>query len=207
MVAKLLLAVQEIALRAHDSGEDPALCESLAREYYRIRSGLGFEKSVGDYGAFPADPYSHTPGHAGAQQPGMTGQVKEEILTRFGELGVRVRDGIVDFDPVLLRRDEFLVAPGAYRHFDHAGQPQAFDVPAGSLAFSYCQVPVVYTLTSGAPWIRVTGDDGVPTERPGHRLDPGDSQALIGRLGGISRIDVGVSERAIHVGPDDPKRP
>ena len=32
----------------------------------------------------------------------MTGQVKEEILTRWGELGLRVRDGRVHFDPVLL---------------------------------------------------------------------------------------------------------
>ena len=32
------------------------------------------------------DPYSHTPGGAGAKQPGMTGQVKEEVITRLGEL-------------------------------------------------------------------------------------------------------------------------
>ncbi|CAN0044150.1 unnamed protein product, partial [Discosporangium mesarthrocarpum] len=42
--------------------------------------------------AFPTDPYSHTNRH-GAQQPGMTGQVKEEIVTRFGELGVRIEGG------------------------------------------------------------------------------------------------------------------
>ncbi len=38
------------------------------------------------YGAIPTDPYSHTPGFAGAQQPGMTGPVKEDIC-RLGELG------------------------------------------------------------------------------------------------------------------------
>ena len=75
-----------------------------------MRSGLGYRKSAADYGAFPADAYSHTPGEGGAQQPGMTGQVKEEILTRWGELGLRVRDGRIQFDPVLL--DEAEIARG-----------------------------------------------------------------------------------------------
>ena len=34
----------------------------------------------------------------------MTGQVKEEILTRFGELGIRVRNGAASIRPYLLRR-------------------------------------------------------------------------------------------------------
>ena len=44
----------------------------------------------------------------GAQQPGMTGQVKEDILCRFGELGVFVKEGKVGFNPKLLRRYEFV---------------------------------------------------------------------------------------------------
>lgn len=200
MVAKLLLAVQEVALAAYERCDEPSVREALARDYYRIRAGLGFEKSVRDYGAFPTDPYSHTPAHAGAQQPGMTGQVKEEILTRFGELGVRVRDGIVGFDPVLLRRDEFLGEPGTYRYFDLAGAPQSLDVAAGALAFSYCQVPVVFTLVRGPGWIRVTDDDQIATERPGCWLTPGDSNTLIARLGGISRIDVGLPQRVLFGG-------
>ena len=41
---------------------------------------MGFKKteSPAEYGAFPDDPYSHTPSFGGARQPGMTGQVKEE---------------------------------------------------------------------------------------------------------------------------------
>ncbi|HBQ60196.1 MAG TPA: hypothetical protein DD671_11400, partial [Balneolaceae bacterium] len=60
------------------------------------------------YGAFPTDPYSHTPQHRGAQQPGMTGQVKEDILVRFAQLGLRVEDGILSFDPFLLSSDAFI---------------------------------------------------------------------------------------------------
>ena len=56
--------------------------------------GIGAHKSPVNYGAFPSDPYSHTPAGKGAQQPGMTGQVKEDILSRFGELGLRVKEAV-----------------------------------------------------------------------------------------------------------------
>jgi hypothetical protein len=100
MVAKLLLAVQERVFEASDTGA-PEL-PALVAHYRRVRDGLGYRKSAAEYGAFPADPYSHTAGEGGAQQPGMTGQVKEEILTRWGELGLRFEAGLVCFDPVLL---------------------------------------------------------------------------------------------------------
>lgn len=122
MVAKLLLAVQERAFEAVDAGAPEV--ESLKEYYFKIRDGLGYRKEVGAYGAFPADPYSHTPGEGGAQQPGMTGQVKEEVLTRWGELGLRLKDGKVRLDPVFLEATE--VPPG------------------GSLSFTWSKVPYTY---------------------------------------------------------------
>ena len=95
MVAKLALAVQW----CHGRATDPAARDALAAIYHDIRDGLGFRKDPALQGAFPTDSYSHTPGHLGAQQPGMTGQVKEQVLTRFGELGVEVSDGCVRFAP------------------------------------------------------------------------------------------------------------
>ena len=107
MVAKLLLAVQERVFEAADvrAPELPALLQL----YKRVRDGLGYRKTVADYGAFPSDPYSHTPGEGGAQQPGMTGQVKEEILTRWGELGLRMRNGLLSIQPILLDQAEIPV--------------------------------------------------------------------------------------------------
>ncbi len=200
MVAKLLLAVQEVFFAARATGEDDAVCAALAEYYFKIRGGLGFEKSVGEYGAFPADPYSHTPAHAGAQQPGMTGQVKEEILTRFGELGVRVNKGIVEFAPVLLQRDEFLTKPGRYEYYALDGQPKSFAVPAGELAFSYGQVPVVYLLEANDAWIRVTLRDGSSSEVAGWSLSPGESRDVLAREGRVTRIEVGVPERQLFKG-------
>ena len=197
MVAKLLLAVEEMSRTASENGEAADVRARLARDYYRIRGGLGYERHVRDYGAFPTDPYSHTPAHAGAQQPGMTGQVKEEILTRFGELGVRVRHELVGFDPLLLMRDEFLAQPASFDYVDLEGASQSLDVPAGSLAFTYCQVPVVYSLTAGAASVRVVTEDRVDTEHDGCWLTPADSRRLLSRLGGIARIEIAVPERAI----------
>jgi hypothetical protein len=119
MVAKLLLAVQERVFEASDA--DAPELPALAAHYKRVRDGLGYRKSAAEWGAFPADPYSHTAAEGGAQQPGMTGQVKEEILTRWGELGLRFEAGQIRFDPVLL---------------DHA------EVPAeGALSFTLARVP------------------------------------------------------------------
>ncbi|MDZ7764140.1 MAG: hypothetical protein U5K00_06890 [Melioribacteraceae bacterium] len=56
--------------------------------YYEIKEGIGVHKSPEKYGAFPTDPYSHTPSFAGVQQPGMTGQVKEDFISRIRELGI-----------------------------------------------------------------------------------------------------------------------
>lgn len=122
MVAKLLLAVQECVFEAADQGA-PEL-PALQHLYRRVRDGLGYRKSVAEYGAFPADPYSHTAGEGGAQQPGMTGQVKEEVLTRWGELGLRMRAGRVHFQPVLLDLDE--IPPGGSLRFTWAGVPYSY---------------------------------------------------------------------------------
>jgi len=126
MVAKLLLAVQERVFEAADQ-RAPEL-GALKAHYRRVRDGLGYRKSAAAYGAFPADPYSHTPGEGGAQQPGMTGQVKEEILTRWGELGLRVQAGRVRFDPQLLDAAE--LAAGAALTFTWAHIP--FSCRAGA---------------------------------------------------------------------------
>jgi hypothetical protein len=115
MVAKLLLAVQESVFDAWDAGGDSAPeLPALIAHYRAVRDGLGYRKRVAEYGAFPFDPYSHTAAEGGAQQPGMTGQVKEEILTRWGELGLRVRGGRIHFCPLLVDRAE-VPAGGALR--------------------------------------------------------------------------------------------
>jgi hypothetical protein len=190
MVGKLLVAAQECAVAAADAGAPAALQKRLADRYHRIRSGVvGLGKSPAVYGAFPLDPYSHTPAHAGAQQPGMTGEVKEEIITRLGELGARVREGRLQFRPLLLRRSEFLRSRALFEPFDVRGERLAIELPPGTLAFTYCQVPVVYHL-SGKPRIELTLDDGRVHSVAGDTLDREASASVFERTGRVRRIDV-----------------
>jgi hypothetical protein len=187
MVGKLLLAVQECAVAAAES--DPTHLPALAERYFDVRAGLGFQKDPDVYGAFPTDPYSHTPWNGGAKQPGMTGQVKEEILTRFGELGVRVEAGRIRFDPVLLRPEEFFATPETFAYVALDGSRHETSLAPGSLAFTLCQVPVIYR-RSDTREIRVTLADGRARGIEGSTLPPEESAEVFRRTGRITEIEV-----------------
>ncbi|MFI5336285.1 MAG: hypothetical protein ACHQ5A_05855, partial [Opitutales bacterium] len=183
--------VQENLLAAQVAGA-PEL-DRLIAQYYDVRAGLGFNKTPAAYGANPTDPYSHTPGHSGAQQPGMTGQVKEEILTRFGELGVVVGGGRLSFRPALLRAGEFTSAPGVFRTLA-GGTEATHALPAGALAFTFCGVPVVYRLSSGPAGMRLHGTDGPVRVITGTTLDATASAEVFSRAGRITLLEVSLGE-------------
>lgn len=167
MVAKLVLAVQGARRRA----TEPDAAAALARLHDDVRDGLGFRKSPEVYGAFPTDPYSHSPRHRGAQQPGMTGQVKEQILARFGELGIHVADGCITFEPDLLHPDD------RPRH------------DGGAIDFTYCATPVRYR-TGDSPSIEIERADGSVESIAGRRLDRAASAGIFDRTGSIRRVTV-----------------
>ena len=189
MVGKLLLAVQEYYFAAQSASADKATTAALAAAYYDVREGLGFNKSPEVYGAFPTDPYSHTPTGSGARQPGMTGQVKEEILTRLGELGVFVRQGVLHFAPTLLRQEEFLPETSSFTYLNTAGAWQTVSLPVDSLAFTFCQTPVVYTRGNRA-YIEVTYTDGRSETIVGTCLDAAASQHILVRDGQVQLVHV-----------------
>ena len=195
MVSKLLLAVQENVEQAVATGADPAVVARLADAYEDVRRGLGYCKPPEVYGAFPVDPYSHTPAGRGARQPGMTGQVKEEVLTRLGELGLRVEDGRIVLRPVLLRPEEWTTEPSVFRYLDVAGAAQEIALPAGSLAFTFCQVPVVYRRADAGERTAVTvrWADGSSTACAHAVVDAETSAQVFRRQGLVSRIDVEVA--------------
>ncbi|MYA82086.1 MAG: hypothetical protein F4155_08405 [Acidimicrobiales bacterium] len=199
MVMKLLVAIQRQITTAVDSGADGDMVNRLIDHYRRIRSGLGFLKSAGEHGAFPLEPYSHTPADAGAQQPGMTGAAKDGILLRWGELGVQVRNGRVRFRPVLLDADEFLQAPKSWAPL--GPDDQQSQLSAGTLGFTYCGVPVIYRLAEGRPSLVVTAGDGASVVA-GDELDADMSELLFSRSGAITSI-----EASVELWPHRPARP
>ena len=191
MVSKLLLAVQEVCLNAFDHKDSKDIIEKITKHYYAINEGIGLHKSPELYGAFPTDPYSHTPAGKGAQQPGMTGQVKEDILNRIFELGVFVNQGSIEFNPRLLKVDEFIKKPKTFEYIDINAKQGQITLDPGSLAFTYCQVPVIYKLSKNKQ-ISVVFNDGSETTLNNLKLTPELSQQIFKRTGDIHSIIVAV---------------
>ena len=191
MVSKLLLAVQEVCLRAIEIEEDPILVGKLLDHYYEINEGIGVHKSPELYGAFPTDPYSHTPAGKGAQQPGMTGQVKEDILCRFGELGVFVRSGKLQFRPQLLRRNEFLKESKIFRYTNVHQKSCEISLGKDSLCFTYCQIPIIYKL-SDKNAVKIKYSSGSTELIGGHILNAFLSNQVFSRDANIEQIQVDI---------------
>ncbi|MEL6537066.1 MAG: hypothetical protein AAFQ98_16715, partial [Bacteroidota bacterium] len=189
MVSKLLLATQEVCLQAVEEGASPETVGRLLEHFYEINEGIGVNKSPELYGAYPIDPYSHTPYSKGAQQPGMTGQVKEDILSRRGELGSFVKAGQLTFNPCLLRKDEFLTEDQTFRYTDVGQVSQAIALSEGMLAFTYGQVPVLYQL-SDQEGIEVDYANGETSTQDSLTLSKTDSDRVFQRTGEISVIRV-----------------
>ena len=187
MVSKLLLAVQENIYRAATS-QSEAL-NRLIDIYYDIRNGLGFNKSPDVYGAFPLDPYSHTPLNQGAKQPGMTGMVKEEILTRLGEVGIVIEDGMIVFNPVLLRQTEWLDSPTTLRYWDVDDNVQQIDVPARAFAFTLCRVPIMVQ-QADQNHLSIELSDGTQQSVPVHHVESDLSRRVFAYDGFIRQITI-----------------
>jgi hypothetical protein len=187
MVSKLLLAVQESCLQAISNGEDEIMIGHLLEHFYEINEGIGVHKSPELYGAFPTDPYSHTPGGKGAQQPGMTGQVKEDVITRFGELGVFVKHGKLYFNPCLLRKEEFLSKETSFEYLSLLRGTQSIIIPSNSLAFTYCQVPIIYHI-SKKDHLEIIFKDGTSSKIDALVIDYKTSEKIFKRTGDIVQI-------------------
>ena len=168
MVSKLLLAVGENIDRAAAIHTSSETMSRLMHHYAAIQKGIGAHKSPADYGSFPFDPYSHTPMMAGVQQPGMTGQVKEDIISRFFELGVVIKEGQLKIQPVILKYNEF-IQPSVN---DHDQFPM--------LSFTYCSIPVIY-LIDGKSGIDISEMDNTTVSIDAYALSHAQSQRVFNR--------------------------
>ena len=194
MVSKLQLAVWECCVKAQDENVSKELLDKLISHYYEINEGIGVHKSPTVYGAFPTDPYSHTPAGKGAQQPGMTGQVKEDIICRFGELGVFIREGKLSFNPFMLKKSEFLTKSQTLPFIDVNGEKIEILVGEKSLCFSFCQVPIVYQLDNKDSIEISYGNEFKTVAENSLQLDEELSQKIFKRTGEIKQILVRVNE-------------
>lgn len=197
MVSKLQLAVQECCLKAIENDENIKTISSLKRHYYEINEGIGVHKPPTVYGAFSTDPYSHTPQGKGVKQPGMTGQVKEDILCRFGELGVVISEGKFSFKPFLIKRTEFLNEAKSFEYIDVNSIPKKINLDEKMLCFTYCQIPVIYKL-SDKENIEVSMNNATILKLDSLQLDEDTSRKIMKRTGEVIQIVVSINESLLN---------
>ncbi|MFI3169442.1 MAG: hypothetical protein R3Y06_05835 [Faecalibacterium sp.] len=166
--AKFLLAILETAQRAKAKGEDITEIYAL---YHKLLQGFIYRKTPQQCNAIPIEPYSHSSYTGKSEQPGMTGQVKESLLMRRGELGVQVAAGQISFDPAYLRAEEFDAK--------------------GKVHFAICAVPVCYR-KGAAPAVQITFANGTVVNQNGYTLAAATSADIFGRTGVVQSICITV---------------
>ena len=102
----------------------------------------------------------------------MTGQVKEEVITRWGELGMTINKGKLKINPALLLGKEF-------------------DAD-GKLSFTRFGVPFEYELSSGGE-VKISVD----SNSFGEELNEILSYELFERKGKVKRVKVEIPKSAI----------
>ena len=187
MVSKLLLATRETYRAGEETNADKQTLAKVKDHYYKIRDGLGTHKSPALHGAVPVDAYSHTPSGAGAKQPGLTGQVKEDFIARFGELGIVIKEGSIEFAPSMLNNGEMLDRDKLFEFIDLKGEIRKLELHLNQLAFTLCQVPVVYTAGTRQE-ITIEYADGKQRTIKGSVIDADTSQKIFRRTGEVRKI-------------------
>lgn len=197
MVSKLHLAVLEVINKAIDANEDQSTIDALVHHFDEIGAGIGIHKSPKVYGAFPTDPYSHTPFGKGAQQPGMTGQVKEDVLVRIGEFGVKVKNGKLHFQPAFLKKEAFLSHDTEATFIMVDGSKNQIHLKKNSLAFTTCQVPVIYTINTASK-IVLNYKNGESKTFDSLEINQEESIKIFHRTNEISLVEVYINESILR---------
>ncbi len=166
--AKLALAILELAIANREVRHKARTVYCVYRDVTRQ---FLYRKDAATCQAIPIEPYSHSSFDGKSQQPGMTGQVKESVIMRRGELGVIVDKGRLQFDP-------WFVAPA---EFDGEGR----------LSFTVCGIAVCY-VKGGADdgQIDVHYTDGKMERVQGYTLPESISRDVFFRRSDIASIDV-----------------
>ncbi len=163
--AKFLLAILETAQKAKEKGED---ITEIYKLYNDLLQGFIYRKSPEECSAIPIEPYSHTSFSGKSEQPGMTGQVKESVLMRRGELGIKVKNGEISFEPEFVREDEF---------------------GDSDITFTVCSIPVKYVKSDKKQMIIKLNDDTTITQDV-FTIDANLSYDIFARNSNISAIEL-----------------
>jgi hypothetical protein len=109
-------------------------------------------------------------------------------MARWRELGIVVKDGKLIFEPKQLLEKEFLTEETQFTYIDLSGKPQTITLSAGSLAFTFCQVPIIYK-RGEQNLIHLHFEHDTVKTIHGNVLSAEDSQHIFKRTGKVFQIE------------------
>ena len=88
----------------------------------------------------------------------------------------------------LLNKDEFLSTEKEFNYYNVDGNKKQLLIKSNSLAFTYCQVPIIYNVADENKIFVTTNDEIIEFE--GLKLDTKLSNSIFNRDGRIQKIEV-----------------
>ncbi len=123
----------------------------------------------------------------------MTGQVKEDIISRFGELGIHIKEGRIIVNPALLNKKEFLLHEESFTYYNYAGEKKKLNLNRNELALTYCQVPFIFILSeTNKITVYKNNNEAVEIDELGLTEDL--SRSIFNRDGSIEKLEVSINE-------------
>jgi hypothetical protein len=104
-----------------------------------------------------------------------------------------VENGNINFNPQLLRKEEFLETQSVFTYVDLDKSSKEIVLEQGALAFTYCQIPVVYQL-SEQEGIQVLFKESSVLEFETLRIDAQTSSKIFRRTGEIQQIIISLKK-------------
>ena len=111
----------------------------------------------------------------------------------MGELGLRVNEGLISFDFSMIRPSEFIEAPKPFKYVNLDHEITFIDLEPNSLAFTVCQVPIIYKIAEETS-ITVTNQDGSEIRYENNILDNKVSTSIFNRTNEIYKIEVNIGK-------------
>ncbi|MEZ5195203.1 MAG: hypothetical protein R2764_01995 [Bacteroidales bacterium] len=137
---------------------------------------------------------THT-GNAGVNitRPDRTG--KRILFPGLGKWG-EVNNGEIIFNPALLNREEILDEEAVFAYYSIQGESHEIKLNKNQLAFTFCQVPIIYTI-SNKNEIAITFVDGRKKMFSGNVINAKISAEVFTRSGTVDKIAVSCNKRNV----------
>ena len=104
-----------------------------------------------------------------------------------------MKEGHITFNPKLLQDKEFLDTPSSLKLIDVNHNEQLIQLDANTLGFTYCQVPIIYKVSS-EEGIEIIYTKGTKIQLENLSLDLETTKSIFERRGEINKIIVSIKK-------------